>query len=162
MVRSSTVSTAETSPQSAQQSPSRAAIRRPRILIAEDESPMREFIDRVLRHAGYTTARFVDGQEALAFAEQAGPFDLLLTDVVMPRMGGMELANRLRKVVPDLKVLYFTGYPDRLFQEKRTLWADEAVLEKPSSVDRLLHAVSLLLDRQARQTNVTDVLSARH
>lgn len=117
-----------------------------RILIVEDESPMREFVDRVLRDAGYWTARMVDGQEALALAEQAGPFDLLLTDLVMPRMSGTELARRLRQKYPTLKILYFTGHSDQLFKEKGALWDDEAFLEKPSSVEEIVEAVSLLLD----------------
>src|SRR5258708_797969 len=68
-----------------------------RILVVEDESSMREFVDRVLREAGYWTARMVDGEEALALAEHFGPFDLLLTDLMMPRMSGTELARRLRQ-----------------------------------------------------------------
>jgi CheY-like chemotaxis protein len=125
---------------------SRRAAARPRILIAEDDARMRELVDWILREAGYDTARVVDGQEAIEVAEQFGPFDLLLTDLVMPRMLGTELARRLRQTDPALKVLYFTGYSDRLFKEKGALWDDEAFLEKPSSVDGLVEAVSLLLD----------------
>ena len=115
-------------------------------MIAEDDAAMREFIDRILREAGYDTTRVVDGLEAVEVAERFGPYDLLLTDLVMPRMLGTELARRLRQTEPTLKVLYFTGYSDRLFQEKEALWDDEAFLEKPSSVDEVLEAVSLLLN----------------
>ena len=124
----------------------RWAAGRPRILIAEDDAAMREFIDQILREAGYETARVVDGQEAVEVAELFGPFDLLLTDLVMPRMLGTELAQRLRQREPTLKVLYFTGYSDRLFQEKGALRDGEALLDKPSSVDGLMEAVSRLLD----------------
>jgi CheY-like chemotaxis protein len=120
-----------------------------RILIVEDDPWTREFIDRVLREAGYATARMVDGQEGLEFAEQFGPFDLLLTDVVMPRMDGAELARRLRRIEPHLKVLYFTGYRDRLFQDKAELWDDEALLDKPASPTGILKAVSELLSEHA-------------
>ena len=116
-----------------------------RVLIVEDDPWTREFIDRVLRDAGYATARMVDGQEGLEFAEQFGPFDLLLTDVVMPRMDGAELARRLRRFEPHLKVLYFTGYRDRLFQDRAELWDDEALLDKPASPTGILSAVSELL-----------------
>jgi len=64
---------------------------------------------------------------------------------MMPQMLGDELARRLRQSEPGLKVLYLTGYSDRLFKEKVTLWADEAYLDKPCSVKGLQQAVSLLL-----------------
>ena len=65
---------------------------------------------------------------------------------MMPQMTGDELARRLRRRnTPALKVLYLTGFSDRLFKEKVTLWADEAFLDKPCSVKGLLQAVSLLL-----------------
>jgi CheY-like chemotaxis protein len=107
---------------------------------------VRELVDRILRMAGYDTTRVVDGQEALEVAQEFGPFDLLLTDLVMPRMLGTELARRLRQAEPTLKVLYFTGYSDRLFKEKGALWDDEAFLEKPSGVHEVVEAVSLLLN----------------
>jgi two-component system, cell cycle sensor histidine kinase and response regulator CckA len=70
---------------------------------------------------------------------------VLVTDLMMPGMSGDELARRLRQREPRLKVLYLTGFSDHLFKEKSTLWADEAFLEKPCSVNGLLEAVSLLL-----------------
>jgi two-component system cell cycle sensor histidine kinase/response regulator CckA len=118
---------------------------RKRILIVEDELLMRDFIDRLLRDAGYSTARVVDGQEALELAELCGPFDLLLTDLVMPRIGGTELARRLRRIEPNLKVVYFTGYPDRLLKDKCGFLENEALVEKSSPPEGLLQAVSLLL-----------------
>ena len=62
----------------------------------------------------------------------------------MPQMSGDELARRLRQNQPGLKVLYLTGFSDQLFQEKNTLWQDEAYLDKPCSVLALLQAVSLI------------------
>ena len=64
---------------------------------------------------------------------------------MMPAMTGDELARLLRQSQPELKVLYLTGYSDRLFKEKTTLWADEAFLDKPCTVKGLREAVSLLL-----------------
>jgi DNA-binding NtrC family response regulator len=124
---------------------SASAVSKWHILIAEDESSEREFLDFVLRDAGYFTCRAVDGQQALEFASLYGPFDLLLTDLVMPRMGGVELVHRLRQSDPHLKVLYFTGFGDRLFEERAGLSADEAFLEKPATIDELVEAVSRLL-----------------
>ena len=120
------------------------------ILIAEDDPTEREFLDFVLRDAGYLTCRAVDGQEALELARQHGPFDLLLTDLVMPRMGGIELVQQLRQTEPRLKVLYFTGFGDRLFEGKVGLSEDEAFLEKPSSIEELLDAVTRLLSNQSQ------------
>jgi CheY-like chemotaxis protein len=88
----------------------------------------------------------MNGQEALELAEQFGPFDLLVTDEMMPRMEGHELAQKLRQREPRLKVLYITGYSDHLFEAKGTLWEDEAFLDKPSSIHGLLEAVAQLLE----------------
>ena len=114
-------------------------------LIVDDEDPVRKFVERVLREAGYTTASAAGGTEALKIAAELGKFDILVTDMMMPEMTGDELARRLRLQEPQLKVLYLTGFSERLFKEKTTLWQDEAFLEKPCSVRGLLEAVSLLL-----------------
>ena len=116
-----------------------------RVLIVDDEEPVRRFVERVLHDAGYETAVAGDGSEAIQVAAKFAGIDVLVTDVMMPNMLGDELARRLRQNEPDLKVLYLTGYSDRLFKEKVTLWEDEAFLDKPCSVKGLLQAVSLLL-----------------
>ncbi len=115
------------------------------VLIVDDEGSVRQFVDRALRDAGYTTTVASDGPEAIKVAAALDPLDILVTDLMMPQMTGDELARRLRQSRQDLKVLYLTGYSDRLFKEKTTLWADEAFLEKPCSVKGLRQAVSLLL-----------------
>ena len=117
-----------------------------RILIVDDEPGIRLFTERALRQVGHTTATAASGAEALHVAETFGAFDLLLTDVRMPEMNGDDLARRIRQRLPDVKVLYLTGYSDQLFKQKGVLWAGEAFLDKPSSVKGLLEAVSLLLD----------------
>jgi CheY-like chemotaxis protein len=120
--------------------------RRRHVLIVDDETSARDFMDLVLRNAGYITARAMNGEEALKMSEQFGPFDLLVTDEKMPRMEGHVLAERLRQREPWLKVLYLTACGDHLFDAKGTLVKDEAVLDKPSSVTGLLEAVSHLLE----------------
>ena len=114
-------------------------------LVVDDEEPVRRFVDRALREAGYKTMTASGGPEALSAAAAAGGFDILVTDLMMPEMTGDELARRLRLQEPTLKVLYLTGFSDRLFKEKATLWQDEAFLDKPCTIRGLLEAVSLLL-----------------
>ena len=124
---------------------SRDGSRTPRVLVVDDEPSVREFITRAMKDSGCEITVAGNGTEALAAAEKNEPFDLLLTDVVMPQMSGDELARRLRQSQPSLKVLYLTGYSDRLLKDKSTLWEDEAFLDKPCSKQGLLEAVSLLL-----------------
>ena len=116
-----------------------------KILVVDDEEPVRKFVDRVLKSAGYATAVASDGPDAIEVAKTLGHFDILVTDVMMPEMNGDELARRLRQDEPGLKVLYLTGYSDRLFREKAMLWQEEAFLDKPCSITGLRQAVSLLL-----------------
>jgi two-component system cell cycle sensor histidine kinase/response regulator CckA len=121
-----------------------------RVLIVDDEEPVRNFVDRVLRDAGYDTTVAPGGSEALE-AAAAGTFDLVVTDVMMPQMNGDELARRLRQNDPAVKVLYLTGFADRLFKDKLTLWEGEAFLDKPCSVKGLQQAVSLLASGTLRR-----------
>jgi len=115
------------------------------LLIVDDDELVRKFLERVLREAGYQTATASDGPEALEVATKLEKLDVLVTDLMMPQMTCDELARRVRSTMPGVKVLYITGFSDRLFKEKVTLWADEAFLDKPCSVKGLLEAVSLLL-----------------
>jgi two-component system, cell cycle sensor histidine kinase and response regulator CckA len=115
------------------------------VLIVDDEEPIRRFVERVLRDAGHETVVASNGQSALTLFDKRGSFDLLLADLMMPGIPGDELARCLRQLDPELKVLYLTAYSDRLFQERKTLWENEAFLEKPVSVKGLLEAVSLML-----------------
>jgi CheY-like chemotaxis protein len=125
---------------------SRKSPSRPRhVLIVDDEDLVRKFVERVLREGGYQTSVASDGAEALEVAAKLDTLDILVTDLMMPKMTGDELARRIRATIPGVKVLYITGFSDRLFKEKVTLWADEAFLDKPCSVKGLLEAVSLLL-----------------
>ena len=116
-----------------------------RILIVDDEDAIRHFAQRVLADAGYLTTTAPDGAAALEAAAAREPFDLLLTDVNMPGMAGDELARRLRLRHPDLKVLYLTGYANRLFAARSVLWENETYVEKPVSAAGLCEAVSLAL-----------------
>ncbi len=115
-----------------------------RVLIVDDEEPIVKFVERVVRQSGFVTATAASGADALAVAATFGPVDLLLTDLMMPNMNGDELARRMRAQEPDLKVLYLTGFSDKLFAERMTLWENEAFLDKPCSMAGLQEAVKLL------------------
>ena len=119
----------------------------PRLLVVDDEAFIRAFAERTLSFAGYGVALAADGSEALRIAREQGPFDLFVIDFAMPDMSGEELANRLRQdhAGVDIKVLYFTGYSDRLFTGKTRLRDNEAFVDKPVTVKGLLEAVSLML-----------------
>lgn len=117
-----------------------------RVLVVDDEKSILAFAERALRGAGYEVVVASDGPEALRLVEaQPRPFDVFLLDVVMPRMRGDELGRRLRQQDPDVKVLYFTGFSEQLFESRQALWQHEAFIEKPVTVRGLLEAVSLML-----------------
>lgn len=114
------------------------------ILIAEDERPIRRLVATVLQKAGYQTLEAADGQEALEiFAKHAGIISMVITDVVMPRMGGRQLAQHVRGLRRDLRLLYMTGYAEEGDALRQTA-PDALVLLKPFSPDALLHAVTTI------------------
>jgi two-component system cell cycle sensor histidine kinase/response regulator CckA len=119
--------------------------RRVRVLVVDDEETVRSFATQTMRLAGCDVSEAEHGDAALKIVSDRGSFDVAIVDLMMPAMRGDELARRLRQSDPDLKVLYFTGYADRLFAEKNVLWENEAFLEKPVTVKGLQQAVSLLL-----------------
>jgi len=123
----------------------RAAEQQGPVLVVDDEEAVLRFVDRVLRDAGYKTVIATSGAEAIEIAKKVGELGAVVTDVMMPGMTGDELARLLRQTQPAIKVLYLTGYSDRLFKEKTMLWADEAFLDKPCTVKGLREAVSLLV-----------------
>lgn len=126
-----------------------------RVLVVDDEGSVLAFVERALRGAGYEVAVASDGLEALRLVEaEPRPFDVFVVDVVMPLMRGDELGRRLREQDPDVKVLYFTGFSDRLFESRQTLWKHEAFIEKPVTVRGLLEAVSLMLFRHTKGPGV--------
>ncbi len=114
------------------------------ILVAEDNDAVRTLVRDVLRLEGYTVRTASTGREALAIARAHPHLDLLVTDVIMPEMGGRELAERLRGSVPGLRVLYVSGYTaDELAQVEAT---SEAFLQKPFSPRAMAAAVRRILD----------------
>lgn len=119
------------------------------ILLVEDEPVVRGVVRRVLESAGYTVVEGCDGQEGLELGERfPGTIDLLLSDVVMPRLGGGELARRLREIRPGMPVVFMSGYsPDSLVQHGLDQ-ASAEFLQKPFSPRVLVEMVREVLDRE--------------
>jgi two-component system cell cycle sensor histidine kinase/response regulator CckA len=115
------------------------------ILVVDDEISVLRYAELVLKRAGYAPRLASSGEEALQVAATMERLDIVVTDLLMPGMHGDELARQLRQRDPDLKVLYQTGFSDRLFAEKSVLWDQEAFIDKPYSTGALEQAVALLL-----------------
>ena len=118
------------------------------VLLAEDEPHVRDLIMRVLREHGYTVLAASAGAEALrTAADYPGPIDLLLTDVVMPGVGGRELAERLTPARPAMRTLYLSGYTDDAVVRHGVLQAEANFLQKPFTPASLTSKVREVLDR---------------
>ena len=117
------------------------------VLLVEDEEMVRQLAATVLQANGYTVLAARDGREALAIAERhQGRIHLLMTDVVMPGMGGQELAERLRSVRPSMRVLYMSGYTDNAIVHHGMLEPGTVFLQKPFLPKALARKVRLALD----------------
>jgi PAS domain S-box-containing protein len=117
------------------------------ILLVEDEATLRQLAARALRARGFKVLLAADGAEALRILEiHRKPIDLLVTDVVMPNMDGRELADRLRARMPDLKVLFLSGYMDDALLRRGVFEANETLLQKPFTPHSLAQRVCEVLD----------------
>jgi CheY-like chemotaxis protein len=118
-----------------------------RVLVAEDDPVVRTMLQRLLRDAGFEVRTAKHGDEALGMAlRESGEFDLVVTDVRMPVMDGLELARRLRERWPGLPVLYISGYDVELSAGSRRAGTRQSLLRKPFDLDELLREVTRLLD----------------
>jgi two-component system, cell cycle sensor histidine kinase and response regulator CckA len=104
------------------------------ILLVEDEDGVRALARHILQDCGYTLLEARDGPEAEQLARQhQGRIDLLVTDVILPRMGGREIAERLAGMQPSMKILFLSGYTDDAVVRHGILEAQVAFLQKPFS-----------------------------
>jgi PAS domain S-box-containing protein len=117
------------------------------ILIAEDEPALRELMSQCMRKLGYTVLTAQDGTEALEICEHhPGPIHLVLTDIVMPRMNGLQLKERVAAQRSGVKFLFVSGYVDAALERSELFTQDSAFLEKPFPPDELAHKVRQLLE----------------
>ncbi|HSF33125.1 MAG TPA: response regulator [Candidatus Tectomicrobia bacterium] len=117
------------------------------VLLVEDEEEVRAAVSESLQMRGYTVLRARHGKEAVMICRRhVGPIHLLLTDVVMPQMTGLELAQRVFPLRPEIKVLYISGYTSDALAQRRMMAAGTAFLQKPFTPDALVYQVRAVLD----------------
>ena len=115
-----------------------------RILLAEDDNDMRRFLAKALQNAGYDVVSFDNGRSAYERMREE-PFTLLLTDIVMPEMDGIELARRATELDPDLKVMFLTGFAAVALNPDSNAPKEAKVLSKPFHLRDLVGEVERLL-----------------
>ncbi len=120
------------------------------ILLVEDEDGVRALARGALERHGYTIIEACDGEDALArYVRHTGRVALLLTDIIMPRMSGPDLAQRIQAMQPDIRVLYISGYTDSTLVHESVATESVAFLQKPFTPDALARKVREVLDRPA-------------
>ena len=115
-----------------------------RILLAEDDNDMRRFLVRAREQAGYKVASFDNGLSAYNRLREE-PFELLLTDIVMPEMDGIELARRATELDPEIKVMFITGFAAVALNPDSDAPRDAKILSKPFHLKDLVNEVQKLL-----------------
>jgi two-component system cell cycle response regulator CpdR len=115
-----------------------------KILLAEDDNDMRRFLVNALKNAGYEVASFDNGLSAYNRLREE-PFELLLTDIVMPEMDGIELARRATELDPDIKVMFITGFAAVALNPDNNAPREAKILSKPFHLKDLVNEVQRLL-----------------
>ena len=120
------------------------------ILLVEDEEEVRKLVARILRKQGYKVLEASQGKEVFSLCEeQEGPIHLMVTDVVMPEMTGVELAEHIKQVYPEMKVLYMSGYSsDRVAIDREKVEKRIEFIQKPFTVYRLARKIREVLEKQ--------------
>jgi two-component system cell cycle response regulator CpdR len=115
-----------------------------RILLAEDDEDMRRFLVKALEKAGYDVIAFGNGLKAYERLKEE-PFTLLLTDIVMPEMDGIELARKASELDPDLKIMFITGFAAVALNPDSQAPKDAKILSKPFHLRDLVDQVERML-----------------
>ena len=120
------------------------------ILVVDDEPTLLALVRTMLWRAGYNVLEASGPGEALAVIEQhPGPIPLLLSDVLMPEMNGFELAERIKRMRPEIQVLFMTGFTDRnLLDSTGRMPGNVPLIRKPFTAHRLVHAIDGILQAQ--------------
>jgi CheY-like chemotaxis protein len=121
------------------------------LLVVEDNEMVRTVTCEILKRHGYTVVEARHGADALDIAQRYhGPIQLLLTDVVMPEMGGPELVSRLAPIRPEMRIVYMSGYTADAIDHQGMLGKGIEFLPKPIGLDTLVRKVRDVLDARAR------------
>ena len=124
------------------------------VLLVEDEEGVRRLLTHVLHKRGYTVLPAADAEEALRiYSERGADIHLVLTDMVMPKMSGRELAERLRRIRPEMKVVFMSGYTDDVLVRTGALGPGMSFLQKPLRPDVLAAKIREALDSPTRPFN---------
>ena len=115
-----------------------------KILLAEDDDDMRNFLVKALQKAGHEVTSFSEGLSAFEEIKQTS-FDLLLTDIVMPEMDGIELARRAAELDPSLKIMFITGFAAVALNPDSQAPKDAKILSKPFHLRDLVSEVQKML-----------------
>jgi PAS domain S-box-containing protein len=118
------------------------------ILVVEDEEDVRKLAVRVLERQGYRVLEASCGDDALTLGKE--PIHMILTDVVMPGLSGRELAGRLTRLYPKMKVLYMSGYTDNAIVHHGVLEEGMNYIQKPFTIDKLMRKVRAILDKDLK------------
>ncbi len=118
------------------------------ILLAEDEPEVLEITQKTLAEFGYTVITAIDGEEAVAkFKERSGEIALVVLDMVMPRKGGLEAYAEIKKIAPDARVLFVSGYAEEMMRAAWLMTKDVNFISKPSPPGDFLRKVREVLDK---------------
>jgi two-component system cell cycle response regulator CpdR len=115
-----------------------------KILLAEDDTDMRRFLVKALQAAGYNVISYDNGLSAYQRLREE-PFELLLTDIVMPEMDGIELARRAAELDPDIKIMFITGFAAVALNPDSSAPKQAKVLSKPFHLRELVNEVGKML-----------------
>ena len=115
-----------------------------KIILAEDDNDMRRFLVKALQNAGYDVISFDNGLSAYQRLREE-PFELLLTDIVMPEMDGIELARRASELDPDIKIMFITGFAAVALNSDAAASRNAKVLSKPVHLRELVNEVQKML-----------------
>jgi two-component system cell cycle sensor histidine kinase/response regulator CckA len=120
------------------------------ILVLEDENALRQLIRQVLSRAGHTVLDTGDPYEAIQLCERhPGEIALFITDMVLPKMSGPQVAERVRQMRPDVRIIYTSGYPGKASIPARLRHNGTTFFEKPFTPDTLVRKVRAVLDEEA-------------